>query len=303
MNEEVKMQISAGMVKELRDRTGAGMMDCKKALGEVSGDFEAAIDWLRKKGIAKAEKKAGRTASEGMAFACSEGGKGCLIEVNAETDFVSKNDKFVSFVETLAQLVMKNDVTDVEKISQLSWPTGGTVAETLTELVATIGENMTIRRATILSVSTGAVSSYIHMNGKIAVLVVVSADEVNDKLTAVARNVAMHVAAANPAALDRTSIDADMVAREKQIFVDQAIQSGKPENIVEKMVEGRMNKFFEEVCLNDQAFIMDTDQKVGEVVAMAAPGAKISAFARFELGEGIEKEEGDFAAEVAAMSQ
>lgn len=297
------MQISASMVKELRDRTGAGMMDCKKALGETSGDFEAAIDWLRKKGIAKAEKKADRVASEGIAYAYSNGTTGCLVEVNAETDFVAKNDKFVSFVETLAKLVAESGTTDVAKINAMSWPQGGTVAEKLTELVATIGENMSIRRATILTVASGAVASYMHMGGKIAVLVAVSAPTSDDKLADVARNVAMHVAAANPASLDRSSIDPALVERETSVYKERALQSGKPENIVEKIVEGQINKFFEEVCLTEQAFIMDTDQKVGEVVAKAVPGAKISAFARFELGEGIEKKQDDFAAEVAAMSQ
>jgi len=297
------MQISASMVKELRDRTGAGMMDCKKALGETSGDFEAAIDWLRKKGIAKAEKKSGRIASEGMAYAYSTGTKGCLVEVNAETDFVAKNEKFTSFVENLAQLVAKTGTTDVEAIKALSWPEGGTVAEKLTELVATIGENMSIRRATVLEVTSGAVASYMHMGGKIAVLVAVSAPSAGDnKLADVARNVAMHVAAANPASLDRASIDPELVARETNVYKERALESGKPANIVDKIVEGQISKFYEEKCLTEQAFIMDTDQKVGDVVAKAVSGAKITAFARFELGEGIEKKQDDFAAEVASMS-
>lgn len=296
------MQISASMVKELRDRTGAGMMDCKRALGETSGDFEAAIDWLRKKGIAKAEKKSGRIASEGMAYAYSNGKKGCLVEVNAETDFVAKNDKFTSFVETLAKLVADKGTTDVDAIKALSWPEGGTVAEKLTELVATIGENMSIRRATVLEVSSGAVASYMHMGGKIAVLVAVSASNAGDKLADVARNVAMHVAAANPASLDRESIDPELVARETSVYKERALESGKPANIVDKIVEGQISKFYEEKCLTEQAFIMDTDQKVGDVVAKAVDGAKITAFARFELGEGIEKKQDDFAAEVASMS-
>ena len=296
------MQISASMVKELRDRTGAGMMDCKKALGETSGDFDAAVDWLRKKGIAKAEKKADRVASEGMAYAYSTGTKGCLVEVNAETDFVAKNDKFVSFVETLAKLVADTGATDVAKINALSWPEGGTVAEKLTDLIATIGENMSIRRATVLEVSNGAVASYMHMGGKIAVLVAISAPKSDDKLADVARNVAMHVAAANPASLDRDSIDPALVARETAVYKERALESGKPANIVDKIVEGQINKFYEEKCLTEQAFIMDTDQTVGDVVAKAVEGAKISAFARFELGEGIEKKQDDFAAEVASMS-
>lgn len=296
------MQISASMVKELRDRTGAGMMDCKKALGETSGDFDAAVDWLRKKGIAKAEKKADRVASEGMAYAYSTGTKGCLVEVNAETDFVAKNDKFVSFVETLSKLVAETGTTDVAQINALSWPEGGTVAEKLTDLIATIGENMSIRRATVLEVSNGAVASYMHMGGKIAVLVAISAPKSDDKLADVARNVAMHVAAANPASLDRDSIDPALVARETSVYKERALESGKPANIVDKIVEGQINKFYEEKCLTEQAFIMDTDQTVGDVVAKAVEGAKISAFARFELGEGIEKKQDDFAAEVASMS-
>ena len=303
MSEDKKMQISASMVKELREKTGAGMMDCKKALGETEGDFEQAVDWLRKKGIAKAAKKADRVASEGVAFAYSEGKKGVLVEVNAETDFVAKNEQFTKFVQQLSELVLSSGETDIEKLSALEWPTGGTVAEQLTELIATIGENMSIRRATVLNVSKGAVASYVHMNGKIAVLTALSADEENDKLQETARNVAMHVAAANPQALDRDSVDAALVEKEKAVLVDQAKQSGKPENIIEKMVEGRMNKFFEEICLTEQAFIMDTDQKVKEVVANAAPGAKIVDFARFELGEGVEKKEDDFASEVASMAQ
>ncbi len=296
------MQISASMVKELRDRTGAGMMDCKKALGETSGDFEAAVDWLRTKGIAKAEKKSGRVASEGMTYAYSTGTKGCLVEVNAETDFVAKNDKFVSFVEVLAKLVAETGTTDVAKINELSWPEGGTVAEKLTDLIATIGENMSIRRAAVLEVSNGAVASYMHMGGKISVLVAITAPSSDEKLADVARNVAMHVAAANPASLDRDSIDQDLVARETAVYKERALESGKPENIVEKIVEGQINKFYEEKCLTEQAFIMDTDQKVGEVVAKSVEGAKISEFARFELGEGIEKKQDDFAAEVASMS-
>ena len=297
------MNISASMVKQLRDKTGAGMMDCKKALGETEGDFEQAVDWLRQKGISKAAKKAGRVASEGLTFAYSEGKKGVLVEVNAETDFVAKNEQFTQFVQDLSELLLQTGETDVEKISAMAWPAGGTVAEQLTELIATIGENMSIRRAVVMSVSTGAVASYVHMNGKIAVLTALSADEESDKLQETARNVAMHVAAANPQALDRDCVDADLVDKEKQVLVEQARESGKPENIIEKMVEGRMNKFFEEICLTEQAFIMDTDQKVKDVVAGAAPGAKIVDFARFELGEGVEKKEDDFASEVASMAQ
>ncbi|MBI1362901.1 MAG: elongation factor Ts [Proteobacteria bacterium] len=298
------MQISATMVKDLRERTGAGMMDCKAALQETSGDFEAAIDWLRKKGISKAEKKSGRVAAEGMVVATSKGTKGAVVEVNAETDFVAKNDLFVAFANEVNQLVIDNGETAVEKISAMTLPSSGkTVAEQLTTLIATIGENMSLRRAASLSVKSGVVSSYVHMNGKIGVLVAIEAPEASDKLAETAKNIAMHVAAANPKFLDRTSVDNSALEREKAIFMEQARASGKPEAIIGKIVEGRVSKFYEEVCLVDQAFIMDTDRKVGDIVRDVHPQAKIAGFVRYALGEGIEKESGDFAAEVAAMAK
>lgn len=293
------MSISASLVKELREATGAGMMDCKKALQENDGDISAATDWLRKKGIAKAEKKAGRVASEGLVMAVAEGNKGALVEVNAETDFVARNDQFVAFAQSLANLVKETGITNIEELSKAELD-GTTVADKLTTLIATIGENMSLRRAEVLSVDSGVVSSYVHGNGKIGVLVALESDNADDKLQETARNIAMHVAAANPQFLDRKSVDSTALDREREIFAEQARQSGKPDNIVEKIVEGRVNKFYEEVCLVDQAFIMDTDQKVGQVVKSA--GATIKGYARFQLGEGIEKQADDFAAEVARMT-
>ena len=294
------MTITAQMVKELRERTGAGMMDSKKALVENGGDFEAAIDWLRTKGIAKAEKKASRVASEGMVFTLAEGNKGVVVEVNSETDFVAKNDQFQAFVKQLAAMILESGETDVEALKSANWPEGGTVSEKLTDLVATIGENISIRRAQTVSVPNGVVSGYMHMGGKIGVLTAIEAPEASDTMAEVARNISMHVAASNPQFLDRSSIDADVLARETAVYEEQARQGGKPDNIVEKIVMGRVNKFCEEICLVDQAFVMDTDRKVGQVVTDANADAKLSTYVRFVLGEGIEKEEGDFAAEVAA---
>lgn len=296
------MSVTASMVKELRELTGAGMMDCKEALNETNGDIEAAKDWLRKKGIAKAEKKSGRVAAEGQVYAWAEGNRGVLVEVNSETDFVARNDAFVAFTQELAQLVLNSGETDVEKLKSTKLADGVTVADRITTLVATIGENISLRRATTLTVQSGVVSSYIHGSGKIGVLVALQASESSEKLAETARNIAMHVAAANPQFLDRTSVDGKALDREREIFADQARQSGKPENIIEKIVEGRVNKFYEEVCLTEQAFIMDTDHKVADVVKSVDANAKISGFARFQLGEGIEKKEDDFAAEVARMT-
>lgn len=292
------MQITASMVKELRDMSGAGMMDAKNALSENGGDIEAAMDWLRKKGMAKAAKKAGRVANQGLVSAVSTGTTGAMVEVNAETDFVAKNEEFVKFVDALTTVVSESGKTDVEEINAL--PMGGsTVGETLTGLIAKIGENMNIRRAATWSVDKGIVKSYVHMGGKIGVVVALESDSADaGKLETVAKNVAMHVAAANPLYMDRTSVDADALERERTIFMDQAKASGKPENIIEKIVEGRVNKYYEEVCLVDQAFIMETDKKVGQVLSEA--GATLKGYTRFGLGEGIEKAEEDFASEVAA---
>ncbi len=291
------MSISAVQVKELRDKTGAGMMDAKKALVENNGDMEAATDWLRTKGIAKAAKKAGRVASEGMVWAISVGSKGAMVEVNAETDFCAKNEKFIEFVKTLTQLVLDEGVTDVEELKVKTYPDSNvTVADKQIDLVATIGENIGVRRVAYLQENGGTIGSYVHMGGKIGVLTSFANVEGKED---VAKQISMHVAASNPQCLDRNSINSNVWAREKAIYEEQAKASGKPENVMIKIVEGRLNKFAEEVCLIDQAFVMDTDRKVGQVVSDVSEGAVVSNFVRFGLGDGIEKKEEDFAAEVA----
>ncbi len=291
------MTVTAAQVKELRDRTGAGMMDVKKALVENNGDMNAAIDWLREKGIAKAAKKSGRVAAEGAVKAVSAGNKGAIVEVNSETDFCAKNEQFIDFTNTVAAMVLASGETDIEALKALPYPNSDmTLGEKQTDLVATIGENIGVRRADYIE-SDGTVGAYIHMGGKIGVLVNISAAANQEE---VAKQVAMHIAATNPQFLNRDSMDQDVLAKEKAIFEAQAKESGKPEAVMEKIVIGRMNKFAEENCLVDQAFVMDTDRKVGQVVADAAAGATIASFTRYGLGEGIEKKEENFAAEVAA---
>ncbi|SFQ17453.1 translation elongation factor Ts [Nitratireductor indicus] len=303
------MSISAAMVKELREKSGAGMMDCKTALTETNGDIEAAIDWLRKKGIAKADKKAGRTAAEGLIGAASDANSAVVVEVNSETDFVARNDAFQALVSNIATVALGTDGS-LDAVAAAAYPTGGkSVADTVKDAIGTIGENLTLRRAAKLSVSNGAVATYIHNAvtdglGKLGVLVAIETTGNADAARAFARQVAMHVAATNPMALSEAEVDASAVTREKEIFSDQARQSGKPENIIEKMVEGRMRKFFEEVVLLKQAFVINPDLTVEKALAEAekeigAP-AKITGFVRLALGEGVEREESDFAAEVAA---
>jgi elongation factor Ts len=302
-------EITAALVKELRDKTGAGMMDCKKALGATNGDIEAAVDWLRKNGLAAAAKKAGRVASEGLVGVATEGNKGAVVEVNAETDFVARNDSFREFVQTVSKLAIAAK-GDVEKLKAATYPGGKKVSEQLTELIATIGENMTLRRAAALEVGSGVVVSYIHSAvqpgmGKIGVLVALESTGDAGKLTELGKQLAMHVAAAKPSAVDRHGIDATDLAREKNVLADQARASGKPENIIEKMVEGRLRKYYEEVCLLEQISVMDNETKVSDAVdkvskAIGAP-IKVAGFVRFTLGEGVEKEEKDFASEVAAV--
>lgn len=303
--------ITAAMVKELRETTGAGMMDCKKALTESDGDMEAAIDWLRTKGLAQAAKKAGRVAAEGLIGATTDGKGGALVEVNSETDFVARNDKFQDMVNDIAKLALGAG-GDREALAAMTYPGGELGVDAhITEAIATIGENMSLRRTAHLSVDAGAVASYIHNAvvpglGKIGVLVAIESDGDTDKLMAFGKQVAMHVAAATPLAVSESELDAEVVERERTVLAQQARESGKPENIVEKMVEGRIRKFYEEVVLLKQAFVFDTDNTVEQAVAAAADdvGAplKIVAFERFALGEGIEKEEEDFAAEVAAAA-
>ncbi|MGE5506050.1 MAG: translation elongation factor Ts [Actinomycetota bacterium] len=303
-------EITAALVKELREKTGAGMMDCKKALAETAGDLEAAVDWLRKKGLAAAAKKAGRVAAEGLVGIATSGTKGVAVEVNAETDFVARNDQFQGFVSAVAQVALTAGA-DVEALKNAAFPGAGkTVSEQLTALIATIGENMNLRRAARLEVSQGVVASYMHTQaapglGKIGCLVALESAGDQGKLAELGKQIAMHVAAANPQFLDTASVDTSALDRERAVLTEQAAASGKPANVIEKMVEGRIRKYYEEVCLLEQVFVIDQETKIGKVVENAAKdvGApvKLTGFVRFALGEGIEKEEKDFAAEVAAQ--
>jgi len=286
------MAITAADVKKLRDLSGAGMMDCKKALGETDGNIDAAVDFLRKKGLSAASKKAGRVAAEGIVVSVSEGNTGVVLEVNAETDFVSKNDQFVKFANDIAALIIKENPTDVDALKAMSFDAEFNVEQTLSQLIATIGENMSIRRFARTEVD-GTVASYVHGGGKIGVLIGIEGD-VDAEL---ARGVAMHVAAANPRFIARTDVDAATVERERAVLSERAIASGKPEAIVDKIVTGQLNKFYSDICLLEQDFVMDTDKKVGKALG----SANLVSMARFQLGEGIEKKEEDFAAEVAAQ--
>ena len=310
-------QITASLVKELRERTGAGMMDAKKALVEVDGDMDAALDWLRKKGLAKAAKKADRVAAEGLvAVTAVERGAGmaaAAVEVNSETDFVARNEVFQKAVSEIAGLAVDAPQTDALLAAKMA--SGSTVGDSITNLIATIGENMSVRRAVALSVDPGVVAAYVHNAsadnmGKIGVLVALKSEGDKGVLAEIGRKIAMHVAAASPTAavaVSEDEVDPAIVAKEREVFADQARQSGKPENIVEKMVEGRLRKFYEEVVLLKQAFVFDPDKSVAEALkaAEAEAGAPIelTGFVRMVLGEGIEKKEEDFAAEVAAAAK
>lgn len=305
------MTITAQQVKALREKTGVGMMDCKTALNETGGDMEAAVDWLRKKGLSKAAKKADRVAAEGLVGAASSGTAAALVEVNSETDFVARNEKFQQLVGAIAAEALKAG-GDIEALRGAAFPgTGRTVGEEVTEAVATIGENLTLRRTAYLAVPDGVVSTYLHNSvgdglGKLGVLVALESTGDKAKLDDLGRKIAMHVAATGPLGLDVDAVPADAVDRERAIFAEQARASGKPENIIEKMVEGRMRKFYEEVVLLKQAFVINPDLTVEKAIkeAESEVGApiKAAAFVRFALGEGIEKEESDFAAEVAAAA-
>ena len=304
-------EVTAATVKDLRDRTGAGMMDCKKALAETNGDIEAAVDWLRTKGLAAAAKKAGRVAAEGLVGVAVKGTRGALVEVNSETDFVAKNEQFQEFVANVTEVALEGALNDVEAIKAAAYPGGGTVEETLTHNIATIGENQSLRRAAIVDVKEGAVVSYIHNAaapnmGKIGVLVALESTASADALQALGKQLAMHVAAAYPLALNGEDLDADLIARERAIAEEKAAESGKPAEIVAKMVDGAMAKFRKENALLSQPFVMDGKTPVAEVVAAAGrdAGAAITlkGFVRMQLGEGIEKKESDFAAEVAAAA-
>ncbi len=302
-------EITASLVKELREKTGAGMMDCKRALGETSGDIEGAVDWLRKKGLAAAAKKAGRVAAEGLVGVATGGHAGAVVEINSETDFVARNDAFQNLVRQVAGLALAN--ADIDAVKAAPFPdTGRSVAEELTHLVATVGENMNLRRVRRLEVAKGAVVSYVHNAlttglGKIGVLVALESIADTDKLMALGRQLAMHVAAANPQFLAIADVDAASLERERDILREQAKASGKPEAIIDKMVEGRLRKYYEEVVLLEQIFVVDGESRVAKVVEASAKDAgapiKIAGFARFALGEGIDKGSSDFAAEVAAQ--
>ena len=303
-------EITASLVKELREKTGAGMMDCKKALGEVAGDVEKAIDWLRTKGLSAAAKKAGRVAAEGLVGVVASGSRGAVLEVNAETDFVGRNEMFQKFVGETTRLALDN-AGDMAKIAAAPFPgTGRDVQGELTHLIATIGENMSLRRAAMLSVSDGVVASYVHNKvtpelGKIGVLVALESTGDKAKLEALAKQLAMHVASANPQSLTIEDLDNAAVERERAVLSEKAGQTGKAADIIAKMVEGGLRKFQQEVVLLEQAFIMDGKTKVSKVVDEAGKqvGApvRLAGYLRFALGEGLEKKSEDFAAEVAAQ--
>ncbi len=302
-------QITAAMVKELRETSGAGMMDCKTALKENDGDIQASIDWLRTKGLAKAAKKSSRVASEGLVGATSDGNSGTVVEVNSETDFVARNDIFQGMVNDIVK-VAASVGGDFDKLKAAPFPGAGkSVEDHVTEMVGTIGENMSVRRSTTLSVGEGVVASYIHNSvapglGKIAVLVALETTGNGDAAKAFGHQVAMHIAAINPLALTQDDVAADVVERERAVYAEQARESGKPDNIIEKMVDGRMRKFFQESVLLSQTFVVDGENTVAKAAELAAGdvGApvKIAGFVRYELGDGIEKKVEDFAAEVAA---
>ncbi len=301
-------EITAAMVKELRETTGAGMLDCKKALVEANGNMDEAVDWLRKKGLASAAKKSSRIAAEGLVGVKVEGNKGAVVEVNSETDFVAKNDIFQAYVEDAAKVALATG-GDVEAMKNAA-DNGKTFGERLTDMIARIGENMNLRRAKVVSVNNGLVCSYVHNAardglGKIGVLVALESTGDKAKLADLGKHIAMHIAATAPISLDIAHVDPAAVEHEKSIFAEQALASGKPANIVEKMIEGRIRKFYEEVVLEEQAYIMDPDRKVKAVVADAAKelgtDIKLADYAFFKLGDGLQKKEEDFAAEVNAQ--
>jgi elongation factor Ts len=302
--------ITAGMVNELREKTGAGMMDCKNALTETAGDVEGAVDWLRKKGLSKAAKKAGRATAEGLIGIALGGNKGVVVEINSETDFVARNPEFQEMVATIAQVAVGTDGT-VEAVSAAAYPGGGTVADRIAQAIAKIGENMSLRRSKALSVSAGAIGTYMHSQvapnlGKIGVLVALESTGSTEQLTALGRQIAMHVAAANPQALDASGLDKEVVERERAVLADKALASGKPAHVIEKIVENGLKTFYKDNCLVDQAFVHDPSKTVSQAIKEAegrigAP-VKLTAFVRLALGEGVERGESDFAAEVAAAA-
>ena len=303
------MSVTAALVKELREKSGAGMMDCKKALGETGGDMDAAIDWLRTKGLATAAKKSGRVAAEGLVAIAVDGPKGAVVELNAETDFVARNTEFQEFASSLAGLAL--GAADLEALMAADFPgTGRTVSEELTQKIATIGENMSLRRMHKIEVSSGVVVPYMHNAtadglGRIGVLVGLQSAADAVILTGLGKQLAMHIAATSPASLSVDDLDADLVEREREVLIEQAKASGKPQEIAEKMVEGRMKKYYQEVVLLEQTSVIDGETRIADVVAKTGKDAgsdiALTEFVRFNLGEGIEREESDFAAEVAAQ--
>lgn len=305
------VEITAAMVKELREKTSAGMMDCKKALVESDSDLDAAVDWLRTKGLSAAAKKSGRVASEGLIGIAIEGNTGALVEVNAETDFVARNEAFQEFVSTTATLALQSG-GDLDALKSQAYPgTDRTVEEELTYQIATIGENLSLRRVSVLSTDNGAIGSYMHNTltpslGKIGVLVAIESEADGEVLAGLGKQIAMHVAATKPLSVSRDTLDPAEVEKERNFLAEQARESGKPEDIIEKMLEGRMRKFYEDVCLLDQTFVVDGETKIASVLESAAKDAEksisVADFQLFVLGEGIEKKEEDFAAEVAAVA-
>ena len=301
-------EITAALVKELREKTGAGMMDCKKALADTGGAVEEAVDWLRKKGLAAAAKKSGRIAAEGLVAVATSDRAGAVIEVNSETDFVARNDQFQDFVQYVSMIALETR-GDLDALSASELPQGGTVADGLTELVAKVGENMTIRRTVALEVADGVVAHYVHGSvapglGRIGVIVALESTGDSEKLETFGHQIAMHIAAANPQWVSADDVDSAAIEREREVLAAQARTTGKSEDIVEKMVQGRIRKYYEEVVLLDQAFVIDGETKVKKAIEAAEGdvGAPISVkgFFRYALGEGIERKQGDFAAEVAA---
>jgi elongation factor Ts len=300
-------EISASQVKALRELTGAGMMDCKAALSETKGDMDAAVDWLRKKGLAKAAKKAGRVAAEGLIGVLVDGPKGIVVEVNAETDFVARNPEFQAMVSDIAKVALKAG-DDTANIKEAPYPGGGSVADKIAATIAKVGENMSLRRAKALTVGQGVVASYVHNQaapglGKIGVIVALDSAGKADELSAFGKMLAMHIAAANPVALDSSGVDPKLVARERDVLADKAKASGKPPQVIEKIVESGLKTYFKEVTLLEQAYVHEpaksVSQALKEAEARAGKPVKLAGFARFALGEGIEKEASDFAAEVA----
>jgi elongation factor Ts len=304
--------ISMELIKSLREKTGAGMMDCKKALGEAGGDLEQAIDWLRKKGLAMAAKKADRVATEGLVAAATEGSFGVVLEVNSETDFVSRNELFQGFVQELVSVALKNRIECIEKLASQTLPTSGSsVQDAVTHLIATLGENMTLRRLATLSVPKGVVVSYIHaatvpnLLGRIGVLLALASEAPADQLEPLARQLAMHVAAASPTFLNIAEVDAASLQRERNVLMEQAQSTGRPADVIEKMVEGRIRKYYEEVVLEEQVFVVDGKRKITQVLEETSKTLghpiTLAGFHRFTLGEGLEKTASNFAEEVQAQ--